>query len=344
MNRLYKKVIVLKSFLCLVFLSPVLPLQAGDFFIGVRTWQAAWSPGVIRKIKHNGDVRTLRNLSNGALTSVPVATDTVSGLYGGPLISYITDNRKWSFSLVGLTGKSSRQGYVRDRLQSSYTYLKYVTNSAYSRPRRRDLDATVAYGLTGRFKVFTGYKRQGYVYEKTITRRGALHFNDGMGGFVNNPLFGTGKHNISHSYAGPVIGLAYSFPLSITSAISLSLGYFKAGGDSRENSYYMESNGHTGSRIHFKYVAEESNTPLSMYGSTFEITYTGAITSSLYIQVGYRGQFSTLRVDENFAERSLDYEVIRNNSNASADLLRFTPGKKFQDRFHGFSFSLIQKL
>ena len=331
----------------LFFLSSFIPLHADEFFVGIRTWQADWSPGAIRKKENDTTLNTMRANARGSRTliTVPYAADNVSGFYHGPVFSYIMLDNKLSFSLVGLAGKSGVQGYTEARQVDNVTETSYQTNSVKSKPVRKDIDFTAAYSIIPRFKIFAGLKQQEYEYDIKSQHQGSISFVKDSGlsteFTVKSPIFGSGKFLINHKYSGPAFGFAYSHPLSENASLSFSLGYFTARGKSKEKSENFITNGRTGQEVRQIYEIQNSENRLNMKGATAEITYTGAITENFYLQIGLRGQKSTMIFGAG-TDVSINYLTDKDGSKVTPQP-DFYPSSKFTDTFGGFSLSVLYK-
>jgi len=334
------------GFICLGFvLSFGSSIQAGDLYVGLRGWQASWSPGVIRKIENDAGTDSLlqQALGNRAIVTVPYAADNVSGFYQGPLVSYITDDKKWSFSLVGLAGKSGRQGFTRTLQEDSRELTQIVLESVQTRPTRTDLDFTAGYEVIKRVKVFVGWKRQSYEFKIDASLQGSAGFQLANNDSYKTPLYGFGEFNIKHAYSGPAVGIAYGLPLSATASLTFSLGYFSARGQSNETYLFLVGNGRSAPSELTDLSYSEINTPISISGITYEVTYTGAITKKVFLQLGLRGQRTRIRIGGGMEDVSLSYTV--DNDGEEKEFAPFPyPGEKYVDKFSGLTFSVIYKL
>jgi len=78
-----------------------------------------------------------------------------------------------------------------------------------------------------------------------------------------------------------------------------------------------------------------------MKGATAEITYTGAITENFYLQIGLRGQKSTMIFGAG-TDVSINYLTDKDGSKVTPQP-DFYPSSKFTDTFGGFSLSVLYK-
>lgn len=328
------------------------PLSAGEFFVGLRTWSANWSPGVIKKQRKDADAANLENVvtQTRAIELVPYAADDVAGLYTGPLLSYVTDDRKWSFSVVGMTGRSGLQGYTNFSVEEEVTdddavILSRQVNVA-TRPKRYDADFTAAYAIGAGFKVFAGWKYQAYRYDVDTGAQGIFAgeiVDEGETFSFRDSAFGIGSVSIRHRYSGPAVGLAYSVPLSDRGALALSVGYFTASGTSKESERLSESNGAVAGQNVDVLSLSSLNTTIALRGVTVEATVTVVVTADWFLQFSYRYQNS--RMDSQFTWASDSVSVTRFGSEVELEAVREPyDGDKFRDRFSGFSLSILRRI
>jgi len=330
--------------LALLFMSFV-PLSAGDFFYGIRTWNATWSPGAMKKIKKDAEFTNRQSFlkRENSIEILPYVADDISGFYAGPLISYVTDNRKFSFGIVAMGGKSGSQGFTEVSAEQSEGELQDTVTGVRAEPIRTDFDFTAAYAINERIKVFAGIKSQSYEYDIGMTTIGTYSLYDtSIPFYLQSVIFGGGFLEIKHKYTGPAVGIAYSLPVSDRSALSGSLGYFKATGTSNEKAILIVSNGISGLEQFSLFSFASLNTTIAYHGITLELTYTTRMVDNLFLQVSYRGQFSNVDVQYTWADDSFLYvQGVETTSEFSREPYS---GDKFRDRFQGISISILHKI
>ena len=329
----------------------VRPLSA-EWMLGLRTWQASWSPGIMRKVKEEDSNESFWSAvsGNSRLAYVPFASDSVSGIYSGPLVNYISDSKKWSFSFVGLRGASGVQSFTQldfsEFTNGTTTIGQNDARLFQTTPTRNDLDANVGYSFAEHWKVFAGGKLQSYDYDSETNLAGSVFgahdFGAGAERF-SSVLFGVGNQRIKHSYRGPTAGLAYAHPISETGSLSISVGFFRASGDIQDSATRVTVSQISSSQGKASFVELSSSQvtiPAIVSGVTMELTYTAVVTDLWLLQMGYRGQRSTLRTDSAFST-----EVSLQTGINSRTVVRPFPllQSKFDDRFQGLSFSIIRR-
>ncbi len=332
---------ILTGFLLAV---PKCPILAGEFYMGVRTWQAEWSPGIIHSYSKQADMRNFFDYlqKRNSITIIGNATESVGGLYGGPVLSYITDDKKLSFSLVTLTGRSGLQNLSQittNSISSTGTnpsmYVVYTDNFK-SQPVRNDLDFSAGYQVLQRVKVFAGYKFQNYTYEMDHSSQGTVTgINSST--FFNFSTVGFGSRTLFSRYGGPAAGLAYGIPLSDTGSLTFSLGFYKAQGVASNEENLFVTNGSNSPGLNLLSISRNESIIL-MKGVTAEITYTTRVIESVLLQFGLRGQYSALIIHKT-GNKELNYD----NGSTQASY-RPIPENKYYDRFQGLTFGVLYKL
>lgn len=313
-----------------------------DTYVGLRAWEAQWSPGIIRAQERRTEILNYYNyLSGGKNYEVVIAsTDSAGGAYGGPLVSYVTENRRWSFSAVALEGRSNLSSistlHVLETPQIGSVPGSYgsFADSQSTRPVRNDLDATVGYALTERVKLFAGVKGQSYRYELESTTFGTINDASTSQEF-HFKMGGRGHTILSHRYSGAAMGVAYALPVSDTGAITGSLGVFAARGRATTDSTLLIS---AGSTLNI-FQGQRNTSGLHMSAATYELAYTSRVTEDLFFQWGFRGQASHLVL-----EKSANADETNITNGAGTVTRRVLPRNEIRDTFSGLTFSVITRL
>ncbi len=330
-----------------VFLVPI-RLWSGEWFLGVRTWQADWRPGVLESYQ-----TVLENRRNtdylagqGSLQTPVSRSKSVPGLYSGPLITYITEDRKWSFSLVALRGDSGRADFViyntAQTLAGSSTFNLNTVSDYFGRPVRNDLDSTVSYAITDRFKVFVGYKAQEYEYNLKQSAFGRMGLTGGSQDF-SSFLWGTGNLTLFNNYSGGAAGIGYTQPISDSASIGLSVGRYNARGRYRvDHEYYLGTVGAPPQNFSI-YRKEHSSAALSIRAVTYEVLYTSQATEHVFVQFGVRGQLSVLSAEQTWNGYGFGTSEFGQNQSGGISG-NYSGGMRFADRFHGFTISVLYRI
>ncbi len=315
---------------------------SGDTYVGFRTWEAQWSPGIIRAQERRAEILNYYNfLSGGRNYEVVVgSTDSAGGVYGGPLVSHVTENRRWSFSAVVMEGRSNLSSISTLHLLETTasgpvpaSYGSFADNQS-TKPVRNDLDMTVGYALTDRVKIFAGAKGQSYLYQLDSTTIGTINDASTTSEF-HYKMAGRGHTILSHRYSGMAVGAAYAVPISDTGAITGSLGMFAAKGTATTDSALFIS---TGSTLNI-YQGQRNSSAISMAAVTYELSYTSRVTEDFFFQWGFRGQASTLVIKKS---ANADETSITNGSGSFTR--RVLPRQELRDTFSGLTFSVITRL
>lgn len=323
-------------------------LSAGEFLVGLRTWEASWSPGVMRQIEKTSSFLNLVHAVNGdqAAELVPFTPDGASGFYAGPMLSYVTDDHRWSFSLVGLTGHSSSQGVTSVHIAQSTDQGIFMDNrtvSSSASPVRHDLDFTAGYALNDHWKAFAGLKYQSYEYDMHPRVSGTRDGVATLGGeTVSGYMVGTGNVEAWHRYGGPAGGLAYSWAIHDTGSLTLSIGGFVGSGTSTESSMLFSAGRVMGATTRlnvWQIIGSEYSTSLRIRAATAELTYTTPLSDNVLLQFGFRTQASRLDILSSYG--LLSYQADGNGLSAN---LRNPPDAHIFDRFQGFTLSAIYRL
>jgi len=169
-------------------------------------WKPAWSDGksFFNLVAHNGITYRMDDISDFR---------TSSSFLAGPGISVCLFN-KFDVSSIFVIGKYDyhTSGLVRA------VYLKIpdmtlagtlTDYNIYSRKVLKwDSDTTFAYLLTKNFKIFTGFKHQGYNYDEIFYNSDLLQAAQGNYGYLGRSLV-----NRMRGY-GTGLGVGFNFPLA----------------------------------------------------------------------------------------------------------------------------------
>jgi hypothetical protein len=338
-------------FVFIVFLLAASPVRAGDFMVGLRTWQAEWTPGILQSVAEEMRFSSIVSVLTGRKAiSMPAYMKSLGGFYSGPTASYVTEDRRWSFSLVALQGKAQPGGLTITNIQESSQsevpgalIQTMSVRTTQGRPVRNDIDFTAGYSFAENWKVFGGFKKQDYVFALNDTITGAVDLrvtNETLADDYHTNFWGPGSIRIDNEYRGPVGGIAWGLPVSESGSLTLSAGYFTARGRSgwsRElgftNGLAVASGGY--SRVEIG----QRRTTMSLTGVTYEVLYTARVTERLFLQAGVRGQRSTM----NFAGSARGYDIVLNNGVPNFSISP-QKGQSYTDNFYGYSVNVLFKL
>ena len=177
---------------------------AGTFIGGAKGWYTSWDSAVLKWFEK--DIAAgFREMG----LDLNVSSDAGSGYLAGPLLSYQTDDGKWSFSFAPMVLSSFSQDWEGTAsgmaLQSSVEL------------EREDYDLAVNYSLFENIKVFVGYKHQIVDMDFTLsydTSMGPNTFNYTLESTVMIPTTGAAYvHALSDKMSlGLQLGLLYSMP------------------------------------------------------------------------------------------------------------------------------------
>jgi len=332
--------------------------MAGDVYAGYRLWTADWEPGYIKETKERvgrlNIFRTLLNIGSGrtSYATIPTATHSAGGIYSGPFITYITDDKKWSFGTLLFFGNSDVQNvsytelYQKIPTATDQSIVDYTVNTGFNiRPKRHDFDLTANYAVTERFKIFAGIKSQGYEYESdAVASAGASYYDPAL---LANPilmLYTNAHHQSSEeSYSGPVLGFAYAIPLSASGAVTISLGLFDAKGTSETSEVTVSYLAPTYPAVNIyslELLGNGYSDNITFKGLTYEIGYSTRVTEKVLLQFGLRGQRSTLAYEPNGAQ----FNFTLNSSGMLFEILPYLDKSTVQDVFQGLSMGVAYKL
>lgn len=242
----------------LVFLlvnSPV-SSEAGTFMFGVKGWYTTWESSVVDWFDKNitGEFAAL---------GVDISTDSDdgSGYLAGPLISYQSNDGKWSASFAPMIVSSFSQDW-----DTKAAGMNMDTDVDLE---RIDLDFAVSYAFNKYVWVFWGYKYQDMDFDCTLT------YDSAMGSYKY-------KYKIESYVHIPSIGAGFVYPVSDKLALSTQLGVLysvptlkrtdKMAGDKTTDDIWTEGT----------------------VGFNGELTINYQPTGNLVFQLGYRYQYFRL--------------------------------------------------
>jgi hypothetical protein len=161
-----KKLLIALTVVFALILIPALS-EAGTLMIGIKGWAALWDSAVGETFSKSADNEIeewLKDPLGGNNNDARLSSDLKLGMGAlvGPMLSYQTDDKLWSFSLALMHfGSFSQEADVKASTQTTavdpYEDLdaKYILEL-----NRKEYDLAVTRSLTGNLKVFVGYKHQ----------------------------------------------------------------------------------------------------------------------------------------------------------------------------------------
>ena len=188
---------------CVFLLTPHFS-NAGTFIGGAKGWYTSWESSVLKWFEK--DIRAgFKEMG----VDLNTKRDPGTGYLAGPLLSYQTDNGKWSFSFAPMVLSSFSQDW-----SGAATGMNIQSSVELE---RKDYDLAVNYSLLKNVKVFVGYKHQVVDMDFTLsydTIMGRNTFYYTLESTVMMPTAGIGyAHPISNKFAlGSQLGLLYSVP------------------------------------------------------------------------------------------------------------------------------------
>ena len=185
---------------------------AGTFIGGAKGWYASWESSVLKWFEKD----IAAGFQEMGMT-LNTKRDPGSGYLLGPLLSYQTDDAKWSFSFAPMIFSSFSQDW-------SGTASGMALQSTVEL-ERKDYDLAANYSLFKNMKVFVGYKHQVVNMDFTLTydtSMGPNTFYYTLESTVMMPTAGVGfAYPISDKLAGGLqLGLLYSIPTLKMNVIS----------------------------------------------------------------------------------------------------------------------------
>lgn len=184
----------------LVFLLVNIPLptEAGTFMVGVKGWYTSWESSILDWFDKN-------YIAELASYGVKLSTDIDdgSGYLAGPLISYQSDDGKWSASFAPMIVSSFSQNW--DAKAPGMDIKNDVDL------KRRDIDIALSYSINKYVWVFWGYKYQDMEIDLKLS------YDTSTGSF-------TEKYKIESYVHIPTIGAGFVYPVLDKLALSTQLG------------------------------------------------------------------------------------------------------------------------
>ena len=283
-----KKLLIALTVVFALALIPA-PSVAGTLMIGVKGWAALWDSAVGETFSKSAD-----NEIEEYLTAPPPGGDNLDarlssdiklgmGALVGPMLSYQTDDKMWSFSLALMHfGYFSQEADVKAATWDGATWddvdAKYILEL-----NRREYDLAVTRSLTGNLKVFVGYKHQ-------ITEQ-KFKAEDPTGNEFD-------IYEVDVTIMMPTAGIGYVHPLSDRLFLGLQLGVLyvmptveytdKFSDDAGNYSPYGDPvDGETWEKDFDK-----------TFGFNGEVSLSYLIGESVIIQAGYRYQQIRIKMGE----------------------------------------------
>ena len=129
-----------------LLLQPATSL-AGTFIVGAKGWYTIWDSGILDWLEKDIGLSFQQNR-----VQFRADRDPGNGFLAGPLLGYLTDDGKWSVSVVPMVFSNFSQDWNGT--------ASAMTLQGDAELTRRDYDLAVTYKLSDHFKAFAGYKFQ----------------------------------------------------------------------------------------------------------------------------------------------------------------------------------------
>jgi long-subunit fatty acid transport protein len=259
-------------FVLLLIHTPV-PSEAGTFMFGVKAWYTAWDSSVLDWFEKN-------LIADFAATGRTISTDKDdgSGYLAGPLISYQSDNGKWSASFAPMVFSSFSQNWEGS--------VAGMDMDADVDLERTDIDLAVSYSFNKHAWVFWGYKYQSMDIDFTLS------YNTMMGSITN-------EYKLESEVHIPTVGTGFVYPVSNKVALSTQLGLLYSiptleMTDSDGTNYDIWTKG--------------------TVGFNGELTVNYQPTGDLIFQLGYRYQYFRLDAKEPDSEKTESDDITHGPS------------------------------
>jgi len=181
-NRLL--IIVILSFVCLT--CPAIS-NAGTYMLGAKYWYTTWESSVLDWFEQ--DLVADFAVAGRTLTA---KKDDGTGYLAGPLLSYQTDDKKWSFSLAPM-------------------FLSSFSQDWEGSSAGMDMDLSANYRLNKYMWVFFGYKYQDIDIDFTLS------YTTTMGSI-------TSQYKLKQNVHIPTTGAGFVYPVHDKVALGLQLG------------------------------------------------------------------------------------------------------------------------
>lgn len=139
-----------------MILLPATGARAGSWFGGVKYWQTTWDSGILDWLE-----KDIAISFEQARLPFSARRDPGSGFLAGPLLSYRTDDGRWSFSFAPMIFSSFSQGW-----DGSAGTIDLDGNVQLD---RTDYDLAATHPLSDRYKIFYGLKLQDMDMDFTLT-------------------------------------------------------------------------------------------------------------------------------------------------------------------------------
>jgi len=190
----------------LVLLLVTFPVisEAGTFMFGAKAWYTTWESSVLDWFEKN-------LIADFASTGRTISTDKDdgSGYLAGPLLSYQSDDGKWSASFAPMVFSSFSQNWKGE--------VAGMDMDADVDLERTDIDIAVSYSINKFAWVYWGYKYQAMEIDFTLsydTMMGSITNEYKLDSEVHIPTIGAGfVYSVSNKVAlSTQLGLLYSIP------------------------------------------------------------------------------------------------------------------------------------
>lgn len=223
--------------------------SAGTTFVGAKGWFTTWNSGILDWLEKDLAVSFSKNR-----LLFTVHRDPGDGYLAGPLLGYMTDNGKWSFSFAPMMYSNFDQSW-----SGSAGSMRLMGRAEL---QRKDYDFAASYTLSKHYKVYFGYKIQYMDLDFVLT------YDTTMGSFVN-------FYSLECETHIPTIGLGAAYALSPKTALSGQAGLLY----SLIDLTMSDTSGN-----------KEDIWPQPGLGFNAEATATYKPTMNAFLQLGYRYQ------------------------------------------------------
>lgn len=190
--------LILGFILSVIFLTTPIISEAGGFNLGVKGWYTIWDSAVLDWFEKN----LITDLASLGRT-IDASKDSGSGYLLGPLISYQTNDGKWSASLAAMVFSSFSQDW--DGSAAGMDMDADVDLERY------DIDLALSYSLNKYMWLFIGYKYQDMNMDFRLT------YTATMGTITN-------EYKLESSVHIPTGGVGFVYPITDKLALGLQLG------------------------------------------------------------------------------------------------------------------------
>ncbi len=130
-----------------LLVAQAVPSTAGSFIVGAKGWYTIWDSAILDWLEKDISISFQQNR-----VQFQADRDPGTGYMAGPLFGYLSDDGKWSVSVVPMVLSSFSQDWNGTASGMSLRGDADLT--------RRDYDLAITYQFAEHFKAFAGYKFQ----------------------------------------------------------------------------------------------------------------------------------------------------------------------------------------